>query len=482
MQTRRTRRRNDYVRTKKGVPCYRRVIPPELRARFDGKREFTRSLKAMSWDKAHAEFERIARGDGGLVQPVSPQWPPDADEGYLRALAEEGGDAFHSHVAHLERWASETRAKIALGVITDPIQVASLEAYAAKYERLARQARGEKPVAAVTLQDAADKFMATVTVEGTISSYRPKLADIVEALGVEKNVRTIQPTEVRAFAEIVHTFPSNRRKKWPTLSLPEAIKRGKEDGAPCISPETQRAYVALARTFFGWCEDAGLIASSPATKLPRPKGKRGTRKDFDADQLNLLFNSAPFKPDQRDEDPAMFWVFPIALFSGMRRDEVIRLRKHDVKHERGVHYFDLKEDTEAGRTLKTPSSIRGVPVHPTLIRMGFLDHVAKLKDGSWLFPGDLMKAQRPGDAFGKRWARHLDALGITDKGLTFHSLRHTFSTAMRECGVEKAYRDRLGGWSGGGVAESYGKYDLKTLHRELSKLTYEVKLTHLYRR
>lgn len=473
MQTRQTRDRNGYVHTRKGQPKYRRVIPPELRARFGGKSEFIRSLNVMSKAEAEAEFERIAQGRPAKVQPVAKDaWPQDFDLSYLRYLAETGGDVA-GRADELQELSTRLRSRVALGVTTEGEDVA------AHLERLAKRARGEKVGPVVKLKDAAERFLATVKVEGTLSQYRPRLNDIVEALGAEKDIRTITATDCRRFAqETVHAIPSNRRKKWPNLSLAKAIKQAERDNAPTQSPETKRGYVTLLKNFLGWCEQEDLIDTNPAAKVPRPKGQRGTREDFSANDLKTIFAAAPYKPAERDM-PGWFWAFPIALFSGMRRDEIVLLRKGDVKHDRDVHYFDLREDAAAGRTLKTPTSIRRVPVHPTLIRMGFLKHVASVTDGGWLFP-DLMEAKRPGDAFGKRFARHLDKLGITDAGLTFHSTRHTFQTAGRESGIEKRYSDRLGGWSTGGVSESYGKYDLKTLARELAKLNYEVGLKHLY--
>lgn len=464
-----------------GSKRYRRVIPEEKRHLFPPKedgtpvREFIRPLegpKAVRWDEAHAEYERIARGDAlHALQPVAPPaWESDAELAYLRGLVESGANV-SAVLALKERAATVIRRNIALGLADQ-----SLEAHAAKADRLASIARGETPAPTVTLKEASKRFLATITVKGTLSSYKPKLADIVEALGETRDVRVVTPNDCRAFAETLHNLPSNRRKKFPNHSLAEAMKLD----APTIKPETQRGYVALLKNFLGWCKSTELIASNPATDLSRPKGRRGTRKSYEPDHLEIIFNAAPYRPDERDKEPSLFWIFPIALFTGARRGEIALLRKQDVKHERGVHHFDLREDPEAGRTLKTLSSIRKVPIHPELIKMGILDFVAKLPKGAWLFR-DLTHAKDPGDAFGKRWARHLDALGITDKGLTLHSTRHSFQTAGRESQIEKVYRDLIGGWASQDVSETYGSNTLTTLHRELSKLSFEVTLDHLYK-
>lgn len=62
----------------------------------------------------------------------------------------------------------------------------------------------------------------------------------------------------------------------------------------------------------------------------------------------------------------------IALYSGMRVQESALLRKRDLRQDWGVEVFDLVEDRVAGRTLK--GSVRKVPVHSMLIKIGLLDY------------------------------------------------------------------------------------------------------------
>jgi integrase len=473
MQGTKKKRAQRYVETKPGrVARYRRIVPLELRARFGGKAEFVRSLKTMSYEDAHHEFETLARGGAAQVQPVAPEWPPEFDLSYLRYLAETGGDVA-GRADELERLARTLRSNIALGVSAEG------EAVAAKLERLVRQARGEKVAPVVTLKTASERFLTTITAPGTLKQYKPRLADIVAVLGERRDIREITRAECREFAQTtIYRIPGHWRKRWPNLTIQQAMKRGEAEGADAIKYATLDGYVMLLRRFFAWALAEGLIEANPAADAPSPKGKKGKRSDFSPAQLKTIFTNAPYKPDQRKAEPGMFWLPLLGLFTGARRDELVMLRRDDLKVERGVTFLDFREFD--GRSLKTSSSVRQVPLHPTLIKIGLMKYAATLKDG-WLFP-DLHNAKKPGDAFGKRYGRHLDALGIDDDALTFHSFRHTFSTGARESGIEKAMRDRIGGWAAEGAAEGYGQYTLQTLAREVGKLHYEVDLSHLCRR
>jgi hypothetical protein len=41
----------------------------------------------------------------------------------------------------------------------------------------------------------------------------------------------------------------------------------------------------------------------------------------------------------------------------------------------GVHFMTVIEDEEAGRSVKTENSLRAVPIHPKLVRIGFIEFV-----------------------------------------------------------------------------------------------------------
>ena len=86
-------------------------------------------------------------------------------------------------------------------------------------------------------------------------------------------------------------------------------------------------------------------------------------------------------------------------------------------------------------SLKNRSSQRDVPLHPELIRCGFLEYVEnrRKKPGDRLFPElDRGSDGKWSSAYSKWMGRYLrETIGITDSRKVFHSFRHTFKDACR---------------------------------------------------
>src|SRR5439155_14721701 len=69
---------------------------------------------------------------------------------------------------------------------------------------------------------------------------------------------------------------------------------------------------------------------------------------------------------------AAFWFPLIALLSGMRLEEIAGLRIHDLRQDEETRRWFFDVHPHGGRSVKTASSIRTVPVHPELERIGLL--------------------------------------------------------------------------------------------------------------
>jgi integrase len=150
----------------------------------------------------------------------------------------------------------------------------------------------------------------------------------------------------------------------------------------------------------------------------------------------------------------------------------------------GVRFMTVIEDEEAGRSVKTDSSVRAVPIHPELVRIGFLrfvDHVRQNEGSSArLFP-KLTRGPKGGfgEAFSKWFGRYKRDLGIDNPSSVFHSFRHGFKDALRAGGVNEDVNDALTGHSGGNsVARGYGwkdmvrRFGFSTLATAVEKVEY----------
>jgi integrase len=186
----------------------------------------------------------------------------------------------------------------------------------------------------------------------------------------------------------------------------------------------------------------------------------------------------------------------LGLFTGARLGELAPLTTADITTETlsDIAIITIREDLERGRTLKTLASRRVIPVHPELVRIGFLQFVESLrpKEGkeAQLFP--LMTAG-PRGGFGEAWSkwfgRYIRGARITNPDSVFHSFRHSFKDALRTAGVGEDVNDALTGQVGPGtVARQYGakdmvrRFGLQRLADAVSKAGYpSLDLSHLYR-
>jgi integrase len=181
---------------------------------------------------------------------------------------------------------------------------------------------------------------------------------------------------------------------------------------------------------------------------------------------------------------ALFWLPLLGLFTGARLEEIGQSLVEDIREENGVWLLDI--NAQGGdKSLKTKGSRRKVPLHPELIRCGFLIYVDGLRaqKARSLFP-DLKPdcAGRITGYLSKQWARYCKGIGMADSRKTFHSFRHGFKDACRAAGIEEAVFDALMGHSGGSVSRRYGQgYPLVRLAEAMARVQYDdLHLSHLY--
>jgi integrase len=183
----------------------------------------------------------------------------------------------------------------------------------------------------------------------------------------------------------------------------------------------------------------------------------------------------------RDEK---FWLPLIAVFSGMRQEEICQLHVEDVRKAEDVWYFEITN--QGTRKLKNRSAARRVPLHEELIRLGLLDEVAARRQAgeARLFPqleGGGADA-RLGHAYTKAFTRYRREVGLYQAGLDFHSFRHSATTFMHEAGVHATVIDHVTGHVTAGETARYTKRSsLQQMKQAIDKITIQVDLSALHR-
>lgn len=186
------------------------------------------------------------------------------------------------------------------------------------------------------------------------------------------------------------------------------------------------------------------------------------RTAFEVEQLNLVFGSRLYAQGPDPYDPmevAMYWLMLAGTFTGARLEELAHLEPWDIRDVNGRWWMRIEAKSRTQR-VKTAVSLRDVPLHRTLIDAGFVSYALAARKAGWkrLFPW-LTETKRGGvaAAVSKKLNRYLDAIGLDDRRLVFHSSRHAFKHFARMCDIQTEAVDALVGHSGkSGAAGMYG--------------------------
>jgi integrase len=213
---------------------------------------------------------------------------------------------------------------------------------------------------------------------------------------------------------------------------------------------------------------------------------------FDKSELRALFGSPVFTGSnqlQGGGGEAAFWFPLIGLFSGMRLDEIAQLRLCDLRQDEDTDRWFFDVDRTGGRSTKTLSSVRRVPVHHELARIGLLRYRQALIEAGGepeesLWPDIKASGARPRSSAWSKWfGRYMrEKCGIAETNKVFHSFRHTFKRMTRDAGLPEEMHDALTGHaSRGGVGRTYGRgYSIKPLVEAMDRVAAPVDLSGLH--
>lgn len=223
------------------------------------------------------------------------------------------------------------------------------------------------------------------------------------------------------------------------------------------------------------------------------------RRPFTPEELARLFKSPVWtgrhrtittKPGPHIIRDAFFWLPILALYHGARMEELADLKRKDVAQHHGLWALHIHADD---RRVKNRAAIRKVPLHPEVMKLGFVQHVmAETRDDADpIFP-DLtprgVDKRRGVDAI-KWFGRYRKAVGAGWKETPFHAFRHTAITRLTDAldtDRQRRHRDRIMGHTSPGGSEGDNTYDdgpqgFPEVAATLSLLSYpELDLSHLH--
>jgi integrase len=309
----------------------------------------------------------------------------------------------------------------------------------------------------------------------TLAQARRDVGLFVEYVGSTFPVHRIDKKAVREWKALLLQYPvkASETKAFEGMKLAQIVKHNETVKKPTISTTTVNRYLSGFSAFCTWLTNHGYLTVNPAADMFLKKSKEKTTKPFTIDDMNTLFKSPFFTGCQSDEAPRFwskpgnvqirdhrYWVPLIMLYSGARPAEIAQLGIDDVREDHGHWIMHITTEGGDDKSVKTSGSMRVLPIHPELVKLGFVKYHADMKKRGEkrLFP--LAERNERGQMiadFSRDFPRYLTKIGLKDgRGLSLYSFRHGATDALRRAGFLDEQFGFILGHTSGTMTQRYG--------------------------
>lgn len=214
--------------------------------------------------------------------------------------------------------------------------------------------------------------------------------------------------------------------------------------------KVSHAYVSQSISAIKFMYKEVLHKGSVVLKLPRPKPERKLPDILSVQEITQLFTCL-----QNIKHRA---ILMLIYSAGLRVGEVVRLKSEDLDVDRKLIHVRQGKGRKDRFTLLSDMALQAVQVY-----------VSECGAGRWLFPGMEPGRHLTERSVQKVFEQACQAAGIT-KGVTVHSLRHSFATHLLENGTDLRYIQELLGHASSKTTEIYTHVCQKDLKRIQSPL------------
>ena len=239
------------------------------------------------------------------------------------------------------------------------------------------------------LREALDAYVKAKTLTWSAASAKdipPQVRQFVEIVRELEHGRDIRVDElsrehIRSYFDTLKHLPCRlcgqrqfAGKGW--LQLADMGRSGQIERL--LSVKTMEVRQTNVRSFVNWCEleyrgavQAKYVNSGfPKVLSDKDIRRKGVKREaFTQDELKALFGDMGKYVQATEGVPSRFWVPLIALYSGMRLEEICQLHLSDIVKMDGVLCFSINEESGGSgyvKHVKSSAGIRKVPVHPHL--------------------------------------------------------------------------------------------------------------------
>ena len=276
------------------------------------------------------------------------------------------------------------------------------------------------------------------------------------------------------FKDDIRKLPRNRSKiqQYRNLDFHEQVLLN-VDEKDRISTTTVNNILGYVSSFMKWSRINGFVEVNffEGMKLKKQIRQRDERDRFTEKEIKKIFQKHNYIEFTEVENHkySNYWTPLISVFSGMRLNEICSLYLDNIIQEKvngrkKIWCFNILEEPDRpDKHLKTLSSKRVVPIHDTLIDLGFIEFVELLKkrhtNRQRLFQelkyGEGSYIRNVSYFFNKKY---LPLLGLKTDKKNFHSIRHTVVDHLKQRLVDISFINELVGHHHGNIdLDRYGK-------------------------
>lgn len=448
---------------------YARAIPADLRTLEGGKTTYVKTLGAVAYEDAEREARRFdaiydtriqrlrALSDAARQEILSvehlPGWSPV--DAFLSSVKQDANCEYIEDGAH----------RLALEILESPDERLSDEDQAQQlleFHRIKEEYQGR------LIERRRRKYLAG-DISGTQEHRLKGLIALWEAVKKPRSSKTIEKAHlyVQRFVDICGDLEPALVSRTHATKFMQSLQQKK------YSPGTINLHLEKLHALFnvGISEQKFGIKQNPFAHIRVQRGNDllvARKRPFTSQQIVMILENC-------DTGSEFELITRILAFHGCRSSEVCQLTTEDVQQLHGIWVMQI----HAGNgSLKNASAIRELPIHAKCrtalfaqrrrVLQATANEQALAPDGCpWLFPRTVCR--RPGAVRGHdfqlEFGRLLRKIGIVDRALSQHSLRHSFRDLCREAEMPEDISRAIMGHSLGrgdhgatyGVGVSLGK-------------------------
>lgn len=298
----------------------------------------------------------------------------------------------------------------------------------------------------------------------------------------------IDRATVATWMDVLYEYPvkATETTTFKGLSPQEVVAKNKTlpEPKPTIRVNTIRRYMSSLGGFCRWLKVRSVLPENPLSDMAPERDKDNERLPFTDAQMKKLLTSPLFTGCEGDswQDMALpgtlqirdhrYWVPLVMAYSGARPGEIAQLQTADVREQHGIWIMHITELGEGDKRTKTEGSMRVVPIHSELFKLGFVEHCkAMVKAGhKQVFPEvEIPEVGQIIPEFSREMNRtYLPRIGLKkDRSIVVYSLRHTVVDRLRLAGVSEDEIGMLVGHDKPTMTGRYGVEQPGTLKRRV---------------